>query len=188
MSKRIRPYGEEEKQYMRDYYQRNKERIKARVKNHYEATRPAQIAYRRKYYKENKEVLLVSMAKYRDAHKNDPVFINSRRAAKNKYEVALKAEVFSAYGDKCTCCGETEPRFLTIDHIHGDGKQHRAEVGIRGVYKSIRDQGFPKDKYQLLCCNCNWAKGIFGICPHESKRLQKKISIVEDDGLRAIAG
>jgi len=182
------PYNEEKKQYMREYYKKHSERIKARVQRHYEATRDDQIAYRKQYYRDNKEIMLANMAKYREAHKDDPAFWTARRDAKNRYQAALKAKVFSAYGNKCTCCGETEEQFLTIDHIHGDGKQHRAEVGIRGVYKSIRDQGFPKDRYQLLCCNCNWAKGIFGICPHESKRLQKKISIVEDDGLRAIAG
>jgi hypothetical protein len=30
-------------------------------------------------------------------------------------------EMLSAYGGKCVCCGESEYKFLAIDHINGGG-------------------------------------------------------------------
>ena len=80
---------------------------------------------------------------------------------------ALKAEVINAYGGKCACCGEAHVEFLTIDHTQGDGAAHRAKCGKgRGIYRDIVKQGFPKDKYQCLCLNCNIALGFYGYCPH----------------------
>ena len=46
-----------------------------------------------------------------------------------------KREVFAHYGDKCTCCGEDQPEFLTIDHIKGfQGKGPReTSAAVRGT-------------------------------------------------------
>jgi hypothetical protein len=85
---------------------------------------------------------------------------------------ALKAAVIEAYGGKCSCCGESEPAFLTIDHIDGNGAdKRRAGEGSGGaLYSSLKRRGFPKEGYQLLCFNCNCAKGRNGVCPHELAR------------------
>jgi hypothetical protein len=77
--------------------------------------------------------------------------------AKKNEEIKLK--VFEAYGGfKCNCpfCDETNPLFLTIDHINNDGfrtagKYHRAGIGLcRWLLKN----NFPPG-YQVLCFNCN---------------------------------
>lgn len=86
-------------------------------------------------------------------------------SAKRTYS-KVKREVFDAYGNRCACCDETEPAFLTIDHIMNDGALHRKIIGRNNVYFSIRKQGFPKDRYQILCMNCNFGKRILGYCPH----------------------
>jgi hypothetical protein len=84
----------------------------------------------------------------------------------------LRMEVFGHYGMQCACCGESDWRFLTIDHINNDGsKQRMATFGkqIAGVqfYSWLRRNGFPEG-YQTLCFNCNCAKSRFGgICPHK---------------------
>ena len=94
----------------------------------------------------------------------------------------LKDAVFSAYGGyRCACCGETEPLFLTIDHIENNGSEHRKEIfensdqktgdyrqmtGVR-TYRWLENNNFPAG-YQILCANCN--QGKFrngGICPHK---------------------
>ncbi len=85
----------------------------------------------------------------------------------------LKQEVVEAYGSKCACCGETEPWFLTIDHVNNDGKEHRLALNTKGgshFYGWLKRQGFPQDRFQLLCYNCNCAKERAGICPHEARR------------------
>lgn len=81
----------------------------------------------------------------------------------------VKASFLSAYGGKCSCCGEDDPRFLTLDHVHNDGKEDR---NGRPNYIIMRQAvtNFRPDLYQILCFNCNFAKfHNKGICPHKDK-------------------
>lgn len=71
----------------------------------------------------------------------------------------LKAELFEHYGSRCACCGDPDPRRLTIDHIAGGGRQHRAS-GLDGHYhigRYLRANGWPPG-YQTLCWSCNSVK------------------------------
>ena len=46
----------------------------------------------------------------------------------------LRALVIEHYGDRCSCCGESEIKFLAIDHINNDGAEQGlliAEVAIK---------------------------------------------------------
>jgi hypothetical protein len=82
----------------------------------------------------------------------------------------LKAKVLQAYGGQCVCCGEDTPEFLTVDHINNDGAEHRRQLNMSSggrFYRWLKTQGFPRDSFQLLCFNCNCAKGYFGECPHQ---------------------
>jgi hypothetical protein len=60
-----------------------------------------------------------------------------------------------------------------------DGAAHRKELLSRGiargntttsVYDDVIKQGFPKDRFRLLCHNCNCARGYYGYCPHEKEK------------------
>lgn len=86
---------------------------------------------------------------------------------KSRYK--YKQLVADAYGGKCACCGESELAFLTIDHIHNDGAAHRREMGaaVKDMWRYVRQNNFPKDRFQLLCYNCNCAKQYNGGCPHK---------------------
>lgn len=80
-----------------------------------------------------------------------------------------KTEVFAYYGNKCACCGETEPSFLTIDHVDNNGAKMRKKGVYRcgySIYSWLRRNNYPEG-FQLLCMNCNFAKGHFGFCPHQ---------------------
>lgn len=77
-------------------------------------------------------------------------------------------EALNAYsnGDpKCACCGERELDFLALDHINNDGAEHRRRVR-KLMYKHLKDEGYPPG-IQVLCHNCNVAKGLYGSCPHQ---------------------
>lgn len=93
----------------------------------------------------------------------------STRLARRHRE-RLRDQIFAAYGSECTCCGETEPLFLSIDHVNNDGYAHR-KLGINNtvsLFSMIRRLGFPKDDFQLLCMNCNHGKyRNKGVCPHK---------------------
>jgi hypothetical protein len=80
----------------------------------------------------------------------------------------IRSEVISYYSKgslKCACCGETENMFLCIDHIEGGGyKDRRFRCGTQ-LYRWLRKNSFPTG-FQVLCHNCNLAKGFYGECPH----------------------
>lgn len=81
------------------------------------------------------------------------------------YYKKRRLEAIEKYGSKCVCCGETEIRFLEIDHINNDGAVHRKKMGSSRIINWLRKRNYPKG-FQLLCSNCNMAKGRFGECPH----------------------
>ena len=59
-------------------------------------------------------------------------------------------------------------RFLTVDHVNGDGAAKRAmhRTG-NSFYRWIIRNGFPAD-FQVLCFNCNIGRAMNGgICPHK---------------------
>ena len=93
----------------------------------------------------------------------------------------LKLECLAHYGNKCVCCGESNSVFLCFDHKDGKGAEHRRSIyphrpnggrgnGASGVVMQfwIRKHNYP-DIFQILCFNCNSAKHILGICPHQQE-------------------
>lgn len=92
---------------------------------------------------------------------------------RKKIRARNRALVLNAYGNCCACCGESEPKFLAVDHINNDGAAHRKELGIGGdnFYAWIIKNSYPAD-LQLLCHNCNFAKGLYGACPHQEKAVR----------------
>lgn len=90
---------------------------------------------------------------------------------KNKYE-EYKIKVYNFYGAgkvECNCCKEKNIVFLAVDHVNGNGNQHRKNE-ITGkntsIYKWLVDNDYPQG-FQILCMNCNWGKWIYGVCPHQ---------------------
>jgi hypothetical protein len=82
-----------------------------------------------------------------------------------QYKKERKLELIKAYGGKCEFCGDANSEFLTIDHIHNDGRRHRKEIGYIGgadFYAWLKRNNYPRDRYQLLCFNCNCSKGNNG--------------------------
>lgn len=91
----------------------------------------------------------------------------ARSACKTRRKIRM--ETLAAYGNKCACCGESEEAFLAIDHINGGGNKHRKQVGAScgpSFYRWLKRNGWPSG-FQLLCHNCNHAKAIRGMCPHQ---------------------
>lgn len=105
-------------------------------------------------------------------HKDAPGARERRNQYHTEHKQRLRAETLAAYGNKCACCGESRVEFLGIDHTKGGGGQHRKQLQKAGInfYCWLRQQGYPRDDYQLLCHNCNLAKGFYGYCPHERER------------------
>lgn len=96
-----------------------------------------------------------------------------RQQRRRELDYQVRIRVLEAYGNVCECCGEAHPNFLSIDHIYGRADDHPAKLSGGAMTRWIARQGFPKDKYRLLCHNCNHGRYINGgTCPHEEERLK----------------
>jgi hypothetical protein len=86
-----------------------------------------------------------------------------------RYRRELRHKVINGLGGVCACCDEARFEFLSIDHINNDGKEHRARLnGLLAVLLEIQREGYPRDRYQVLCYNCNLGRAFnHGVCPHE---------------------
>lgn len=82
----------------------------------------------------------------------------------------LRERLLNGLGGACECCGETDQRFLCLDHVEGKGIDHYRSLGPMRVYREVIAAGFPRDKFRALCFNCNKALGSYGKCPHEQAR------------------
>ncbi len=133
---------------------------------------------------------------YREKHK---IYLRKwRKENRSKFKEGqqrsiekTKLEVFSHYSKgkpRCACCGEDGMRFLTVDHIDGNGAEHRRTIArgrkVKGMSGSgrvwwLKQNGFPKG-FQILCANCNFSKRTNKYCPHqtgdENLRIQMTIN------------
>ncbi len=92
--------------------------------------------------------------------------IEKSRMIRRKSFLKTRMMVLKHYGGKCNCCGESEANFLSIDHINNDGNVWRKTHKSHALYTWIVLNNYPDD-LQILCYNCNMAKGKYGICPHK---------------------
>ena len=99
----------------------------------------------------------------------------------NQYNLLLKHTVIEKYGGKCSCCGENQILFLTIDHINNDGNVERDNMknyNTLSFYMKLKREEI-RDDIQVLCFNCNLGKSINnGICPHIE--IRRKLDDVYD--------
>jgi hypothetical protein len=146
------------------YRERNRERYNQRMRDWREGNR-------------EQSRLLSRESRNRKIANGTPEEVAALRASESaktkRNQNRCRDQVFAAYGGyKCNCCGESEPMFLSIDHIDNNGAEERrsglyAGSGI-GFYMWLRKSGFPSG-YQVLCMNCNTGKHKNGgVCPHQS--------------------
>ena len=109
----------------------------------------------------------------RKAYKNNPKY-KAYQSQYGKENLAVyrenaarrRREALTMLGGRCECCGESEYKFLAIDHINGLHHRDRTESGNALVNK-VRKNPDAKKLYRILCHNCNSAIGFYGSCPHK---------------------
>lgn len=99
--------------------------------------------------------------------KNRQLFLERKHEAESTRKWRTALESFKIYGDtKCYCCNESNPAFLTLDHINGGGNVHRREIRERS-YIWAKQNGWPP-VFRVACFNCNCAANRNdGRCPHQ---------------------
>lgn len=86
-------------------------------------------------------------------HKTPPEPKIKSQILRRKYRL----QAISAYGGKCQYCEESNWGFLEFDHINNDGKKDRIRINFA---RYLILNNYPSD-IQLLCSNCNKAKGLY---------------------------
>ena len=138
------------KEYHKEYYQRNKEKMKADAKANYHANRDRELVRRREYYDKNKEKLNSYSKEYQEINKDristqrKLYTATHRRELKHirlirSYGISIEEydRMFQRQKGKCAICkAEQGNKILCIDHDHSTGK--------------VR---------QLLCSECNLVLG-----------------------------
>lgn len=117
-------------------------------------------------YRRNCKACVIVSTMKRDAKTPD-----IKRSRGREYARRLRWEALMAYSEnehpECTCCQEDMLEFLTIDHVDNNGAKHRKEViKTQTFYNWLKSNNWPSG-FQILCFNCNLAKGHYGICPHQ---------------------
>jgi len=115
--------------------------------------RTCRYAANAQWRKGNPEKINALNRAYRAAHPDEA------RSWTRKYRQSVRNAVFGHYGWSCVCCGSAARP--TIDHINGDGREHRAELGNDDswtLYVWLIRNGFPEG-FQTLCSPCNRSKG-----------------------------
>lgn len=148
---------EKRKQYHREYFIKNRERL-----------RPLQKEWARKWRASNRfwvnEQSLERWRKQPTEYKKQQL-----KLARLRY-FELRTQVVKGYGGKCFCCGENKLEFLVINHVNGGGNKERKQItSYRSFITKIIKDNFP-NKYNLLCHNCNSSFGHYGYCPHKIKK------------------
>jgi|SRR5690242_19257469 len=61
---------------------------------------------------------------------------------------------------KCAWCGYSDFRALEIDHVNGDGAEDRKKHNFHAPFtvKQMKRVLENKERFQILCCNCNRIK------------------------------
>jgi hypothetical protein len=101
---------------------------------------------------------------------------NTARVA--RYNRELRIAMISAYGGCCTCCGESTYEFMTLEHVHGGGNAERKGIGNgrnsgssqMTIIRRLKNSGWPKGDYTVLCANCNMGTKYGRTCPHQQAR------------------
>ena len=169
-------YAEKAKARSSKRYGEKKDEINAKRKEDRKKNPKKYFEIRKRYRERNpehvKDLRNKNYAKHKE--KNRPR-VNKKANERNKEKTLQVYTHYSNGSPKCACCGVTGIEFLTVDHIIPklemvkDSKM--IKMGFRVTRKAsnlckwLVTNNFPKG-FQILCWNCNFAKGKLGQCPH----------------------
>jgi hypothetical protein len=154
------------KKSRKDYYEKNYGTNREQRKIYYELNKDKILQQKKEYLRKDeiKEKRKSYMKNYNKLVKNKP--INSKLNRQNIIE-----QTFEILGSICVLCGETNKHFLTVDHINDDGNLER-HIGSIGVKQKILNNILEsKERYQILCYNCNFGKYRLNPINHKIEKL-----------------
>lgn len=130
--------------------------------------RPERAEKDRQYYLKNRDRLLANSRRYREKNRERVRIYHkawylknyeNNKAARRSAARKIRWDIIQALGGVCVKCGFKDWRALQVDHINAGGGKDRRERKIGHTsWSLLKDVKLHKEKYQLLCANCNWIK------------------------------
>jgi len=123
---------------------------------------------RAEYLRKNRSKILERDREYNRLHKEERLkyfreYCRTHKKETNKYSVeykrALRVKVLRHYGNgklACVRCGFDDRRALSIDHINGNGAEHRRAL-TEEISVWLTARNYPLG-FQTLCMNCQFIK------------------------------
>ena len=163
---------EEIKLRNKEYYQRNKEKIREKERQRYWENREARLAAQKvrgeKYYKNNRKKVLERI-RHRYTNDIDGAFTRKSELARKRWKDTRIGLFDTLGGAFCKKCGYKDWRGLQIDHINGGGSRHiKSFTNYHKYHQYIREH---IEEFQVLCANCNRIK------VHENQEVIKRVSL-----------
>ena len=127
--------------------------------------------HNRELYHGNTKLSKKNGTKYADSYLN--TLLLPKRAEKKQ---ADRAEIFRLEGNKCRCCGISDPMYYQLDHVKNDGHLDRPSKNNKRkskLYITLKRYLENPEKYQLLCANCNQAKQMNNGKLYKPKKRRK---------------
>jgi hypothetical protein len=146
----------------RAWAERNPEKIKEKRRVYRQKNRARVREKHITWSAANAEKVRADKARWQAAHPE------KTRASSAQYYHTLRATMITAYGGACSCCGETEEIFLTLARTDDESGADRVSAGrmSAALLRQLRDAGWPRAGFRLLCRNCQYAVSTLGACPH----------------------
>lgn len=161
LGRTIKPRGP--KFSRKEYREANKDKINKQAQARRAVNREERNAQARGYYRKHRMILIERSKK--NYEKDKQAYVDRKRLDRQR----TRDRVIEGLGGKCSCCGEPNRGFLTLDHVNGQGLKHvKSRGGQHGVMKDVIKSGFDKTRFCVLCFNCNCGRERNnGICPHK---------------------
>jgi len=144
--------------------------------------------YQKQYYQSHKEQCRTKHREWMQAHptynrryKKQLKWYDFNRERRQK-RIKLWLQVLELYGNKCPCCGEDLRAFGTVEHLKGNGAEHRRQYGTLpdGQTALLEDVIRENDKttYRVSCWNCHLGAHMNdGMCPHQTDGKSLRMSL-----------
>lgn len=110
----------------------------------------------------------------REGRKNRWHLYHKTNEQRREYYQNRKKRVVAHYSQntmKCAKCGFGDLRALSIDHINGNGSEHRKQIGKSRLYSWLVKNKFPSG-FQVLCMNCQFIKA------YENQEYKKPLPVI----------
>lgn len=153
---------EEKRIAAKEFYAKNREKIKARHNEYRLKNREKLNAKKKEHYLKNREKMIEQGRQRRKTPEYKEYVKSSKfKESNRRYTASIRPKLVAELGGKCVKCGFNDIRALQIDHINGGGSKEVRKRGTTEMYRFyLKNKEEAIKKLQILCANCNWIKKV----------------------------